>query len=492
MGVEMPHRKASNGRINPFRVTKKIKHKDGTVLEKTVYRAKIDVGVTKTGARKQRTVEAPTRRMCEQKCRDMLKEIRDYGTAVDRRATLGAFAKPWLKTKMEMVDHKTYQTYETAVYVHLGEYLDTPLSRFTPTFVTGILRDAKAHDKRGREIGPAGSSAKRKIKTTLNQIMALAVADGIVKSNPVEASVIPVSSDVAARELANRREAFTDVQMRDMLKAANGMGTVKAAMWWWRLLTGMRQGETLGARLEDLAFVTQTVPVQTEVEEPAEVTITDSDGVKRTGVTIRKVTRTVDRKITAAEYQVNWKLQEIPKTHGCGDPVNGRYPCGMKRGYDCPQSRWRVPEGYDMIHVHGRWCLSRPKSKTGRIVPIVPLLAQALKAYLAESESWPNPGGLLFRHEDGNPIDPREDNAAFMALMESANIPNPERRTGHELRHSVVTLLARMGVPYSMIKQIVGHSSDEMIDRYRHADTDERLRAMETLDTALNLKQLAH
>lgn len=487
----MPHRKASNGRINPFKVVKKRTLRDGTIAQKTVYRAKIDIGITKTGARRQRTVEAPSRRECEAKARAMMKEIRDYGISTDRNATLGKYARQWLRTKMEMVDHKSYQTYETAVYVHLGDYLDTPLAKFTPTMVTGILRDAKAHDKRGRATGPAGTSARRKIKTTLGQIMKLAVADGIIKSNPVDAAVIPISSDVAAKELARQREAFTEPQVRAMLDAAASLGIVRQARWWMRILSAMRQGETLGARVDDLTFVSQTVPVEMEVEEPDTVTITDADGVERTGTVMRKIVKSVDRRVLAAEYQVNWKLQEIPKTHGCGEPENGRYPCGRKRGVDCPQSRWRVPEGYDMLPVQGRWCLSRPKSHTGRIVPIVPMLAQLLAAYLKETEQWPNPSGLLFRHEDGSPITPREDMKEFRMLLAAAGVERPEGRTTHELRHSIVTLLARMGVPYSMIKQIVGHSSDAMIERYRHADTGERLRAMETMDAALGLKEIS-
>jgi integrase len=486
----MPHRKASNGRINPFRVAKKRRLRDGSEKEYTVWRAKIDVGETRTGARRQRTVEAPTRRECEAKARDMLKEIRDYGVAADRHATLGKYARQWLKTKMEMVDHKSYQTYETAVYVHLADYLDTPLSKFTPTMVTGILRDAKAHDKRGRETGPAGTSARRKIKTTLGQIMKLAVADGIIKSNPVDAAVIPVSSDVAAKELARQREAFTEQQVRAMLDAAAGLGIVRQARWWMRILSAMRQGETLGARIDDLAFVPQVVPVEVETQEPQTVTITDDQGVERTGTSMRRSVKSVDKRVLAAEYQVNWKLQEIPKTHGCGEPENGRYPCGRKRGVDCPYSRWRVPEGYDMLPVRGRWCLSRPKSHTGRIVPLVPMLAQLLAAYMKETEQWPNPAGLLFRHEDGSPITPREDSEEFQSLLLAAGVEHPERRTTHELRHSIVTLLARMGVPYSMIKQIVGHSSDAMIEHYRHADAGERLRAMETLDDVLGLKEL--
>ena len=74
--------------------------------------------------------------------------------------------------------------------------------------------------------------------------------------------------------------------------------------------------------------------------------------------------------------------------------------------------------------------------------------------------------------------------------MELAHIPNPESHSGHETRHSVVTLLASMGVDAQLIKEIVGHSSDAMVEHYRHADDSERLKAMETLDESLGLEQI--
>jgi integrase len=50
-----------------------------------------------------------------------------------------------------------------------------------------------------------------------------------------------------------------------------------------------------------------------------------------------------------------------------------------------------------------------------------------------------------------------------------------------------VTLLAAQGVDFQLIREIVGHSSDAMVEHYRHADNAERLKAMETIDTSLQL-----
>ena len=47
-----------------------------------------------------------------------------------------------------------------------------------------------------------------------------------------------------------------------------------------------------------------------------------------------------------------------------------------------------------------------------------------------------------------------------------------------------------MGVDVVLIMQIVGHSSIAMVEHYRHADITERLNAMQTLDSSLNLSQI--
>lgn len=74
--------------------------------------------------------------------------------------------------------------------------------------------------------------------------------------------------------------------------------------------------------------------------------------------------------------------------------------------------------------------------------------------------------------------------------MEQSGIDNPSIRYGHETRHSTVTSLSSMGVDMGLIMQIVGHSSIAMVEHYHHADITERLNAMETLDSSLNLSQI--
>ncbi|MDF7665751.1 tyrosine-type recombinase/integrase [Bifidobacterium sp. ESL0745] len=406
------------------------------------WRVRIDIGHYPNGNRKKKTVTAATYRECQAKAEELLNEIKQNGAPLDSRITLGDYADRWLEQKIHEVDPKTYTGYKTIVKYHLNPYRQTPLSKIVPTTINTILNNLQAYDKHGNPKGPASISLKRQTHTCINQIMQAALADRLISVNPVSAVRTPKRKDDTGE-----RTAFSVPEMQAMLRVSANMPIEEGTIWWFRLLTGMRQGEILGATWDDY------------------------DARKN-------------------EYKVNWKLQEAPRDHGCGLPdANGRYPCGKGKGGLCPKAVWRVPDGYEMRPLTGAFVLSRPKSKTGRIVPIIPPLAEALKRYRKATRTQPNPYGLIFRQPDGSPISGHVDNNRFDDLMLASCI-DPTKHTGHETRHSVVTLLASAGVDFQLIEEIVGHSSIAMVEHYRHADDSERMRAMEKMDNKLGLEQI--
>lgn len=443
-------RKARNGIVYPYRVERRKRLSDGTVKIYASYEFKID---GKTYSRKK-YVDA-NKRLTE-----LLKERARFGVASNSSVTLGTYAEQWLERRERDADPKTFANYRTTVRKHLLPYHRQKLANLTSVacdrIVNGLRITKKVNGKEQRV--KASLSLRRQVHTTLNQICKAAVSDRILPTNPMVGVPIPKDKDISLADSrkneANERTAFTVDEARRILKAANDLGVRDGAREWFRLCTGMRPGEILGASVQDLELG------------------------RMNGVPY-------------GEYTVNWKLEELQKEHGCGDPDRrGVYPCGFRRGASCPRWRWCVPDGFDMIELEGRWCLTPPKSKRGRKVPIIPVLAQTLEAYLEATGDMPNPYGLLFRHDDGTPIGPAEDLESFRRLLESAGVPNAERRSRHETRHTVVTILMSMGVDYGLVEEIVGHSSRLMVEHYRHAGLRERLTAMETMNAALDLKQL--
>ncbi len=437
-------RQARSGVIYPIPYTQTKKLKDGRERNYSGFRAKVD----------GKWVFGKTYKICDKKIKKALAEQSEWGMSIDRAAKLGKYAEAWLASKKLSTDPSTYRGYMSAVHLHLKPYLDKPIADFNPTICRRIIEQMKAYDHKGQPSSKASISSRRILHTTLNQIFKSAVADRIIPTNPMIAVKPPQRKDVEQGDEAESK-SFTVKQMQDMLSIAAERGPRNGAIWWWRLLTGMRQGEILGASVDDLEFSKS------------------AEG------------------IPYARYTVNYKLEQVAKQHGCGEPNgSGIYPCDHRRAAYCPQSIWRVPEGFDIVPMTGRWCLTRPKSKTGRIVPIIPILAQVMSSYLEATELDDNPYGLLFHDKHGNPINPADDEKEFRDLMREAGIPNPEKRRGHETRHSTVTLLSSMGVDVGLIMQIVGHSSIAMVEHYRHADITERLNAMQTLDSSLNLSQI--
>ena len=443
-------RQARNGIVYPYKVERRKRLSNGKTMQYVSYEFKLD---GKTYSRKK-YVDA------NKLLADLLQERAKFGSTSSGTITLGAYAEQWLARRERDADPKTFANYRTIVRKHLAPYHRQKLANLTSGACDRIINGLQITKKvNGRETRVRASlSLRRQVHTTLNQICNAAVSDRILPTNPMIGVPTPKDKDISlvdSRKSETReRTAFTIDEAKRILQAANELGIRDGAKEWFRLCTGMRPGEILGASIQDLE-------------------LGQLNGVPY------------------GEYTVNWKLEELKKEHGCGNlDKNGVYPCGYKRGAACPQWRWRIPDGFDMIELTGRWCLTPPKSKRGRKVPIIPALAQTLEAYLQATDDMPNPYGLLFRHDDGTPIEPEEDLENFRQLLENAGVPNAGHRSRHETRHTVVTILMSMGVDVGLVEEIVGHSSRLMVEHYRHAGLKERLTAMETMNAALDLKQL--
>ncbi|OZG68294.1 tyrosine-type recombinase/integrase [Bifidobacterium eulemuris] len=429
----------------------------------------------------------------KQECRTNMVALRESlkkGLPVNSSDTprFGEYADRWLEHKFNEVRRKTYESYMTVNARHLTPLRPYPLNEITPGMVQSLIDNAKSYTQRGTENGPAGVSLKEKILTVVKQVYEMAVRDGLVNHSPVVAITIGKTKDMQY-ELERQAEAqsFSAAELMMMLQIADRMPVEQGAIWWWRLLTGMRQMEILGAQWSHLRTYTDTMDVLEQHEVEKTVDFTDENGIVRQGTITTTETIPVKRKMTVGEYTVEWQLNEAARVHGCGEPdVDGVYPCGYKKAAFCDLKQWRLPDNYSFVELQGRWILARPKSKTGKKVPIIPMLAAKMRQYEKATRDWPNPHGLIFRRPDGTPLGPKEDSAGFDRLMEMSGI-DPELHRGHGTRHAMVTLLAQCGVDFQLIKEIVGHSSDAMVAHYRHAGSGERLRAMERVGERLNL-----
>lgn len=396
---------------------------------RTRYRARVDIGVSAEGKRRRKEVSASTYKECNAKLKELLQEIRENGAPIDKKTGFTTYAYKWLDYKKTQVDPSTYHNYRYCIDLLAQEFGQQTLSSFTATQLLSFINNMK-----GKKGQPSSINTIQQTHNVTNQIFMQAYQDRLITFNPL------LGTKVAKNKDESERRALSVPEIKALLKTATNMGVKDGAIWWFRLLTGLRQGEIIGAMWDDYDETNHT-------------------------------------------YTVNWQRVRQIYSHGC--MKNGIVTCGRQRGGNCPQRLLQVPLGYEYREAYHA-TFARPKTKTGRVVPIIPALAEVLALYKEATKDIPNPYGLIFRDDRGNPISSTKERLMFNAFVEKAGLDS-RQVVGHMTRHSVVTLLASQGVDFQLIKEIVGPSNDATLMHYRHADHSERERAMETLDTALEL-----
>jgi integrase len=204
-------------------------------------------------------------------------------------------------------------------------------------------------------------------------------------------------------------EPFSIEEVQRLLEAAQERRN--RARWAIALALGLRQGEALALRWEDIDLETKSLRVRATRLRPA--------------------------------YE-----------HGCqGD-------CGKTAGY-CPQRR----------QTNG--IIGATKSAAGnRVVglpdELVALLKdhrrQQLEERIRAGSLW-HDGGWVFTTLLGRPIAPNSDYHEWRSLLEGAGVRHARL---HDARHTAATVLLVLGVPERTVMSIMGWSSTSMAARYQH------------------------
>jgi integrase len=144
------------------------------------------------------------------------------------------------------------------------------------------------------------------------------------------------------------------------------------------------------------------------------------------------------------------------------------------------------------INILGTWSedtktVGPPKSASGRrVIPLGPEPMAALHAHRAALQAIPHPEQFVFPSSSaGRPVHATTIRAHLKALLPKAGLPSSTRV--HDLRHGACSVLANTtGVPLTVARDRLGHSSVRMTERYVHADLDSQRRAATALSEVLS------
>jgi len=154
-------------------------------------------------------------------------------------------------------------------------------------------------------------------------------------------------------------------------------------------------------------------------------------------------------------------------------------------------SGFRVPRGFESIHLTGPYHLVRPKTNAGvRMVPLVPWLRTELAAWSVIAPT--SPYGLVWSL-DGKPMPAEWDRNAWCEIADAADVwvtltdGTRRRPLLYEARHTAATLLMGSGADETTLTAIVGHSRIASTKAYLHADETRKLGALERVSAQLGL-----
>ena len=392
----MPRKKREEGARAPNGAASIYRGNDGR------WHGRVTMGVRDDGRPDRRHVSASDESGVVRKVRQLEKD-RDAGrmSRPGRAMTVEAWLTHWLENiAAPSVRPKTLAGYRTAVRRHLIPGLGAHrMDRLQPEHIEKLYARLRADGLKPATV----HQVHRTLRTALNE----ALRRGRILTNPASLSKAPT---VVEDEI----EPFTiDEASRILDRAATRRNGVRFAI---ALAVGLRQGEALGLRWEDIDFDRGTL-------------------------------------------RVRRALQRHTWQHRCGGT------CGRKRGADCPV---RIGGGLVTVDTKSR----AGRRQVGIPAPLLRALGEHRSAQEKERDTaadlWQD-DGWVFTQPNGRPIDPRADLDEWRSLLAEAKV-RPARL--HDARHTAATMLLVLKVPTRAVMEVMGWSQASMTTRYQHVPVE--------------------
>ena len=216
-----------------------------------------------TGKMISRNVLGKTQAEVKEKLRTAIENSKRLDYTQTGKYTVGQWMDEWFeayaKVKVRPSSHQTYKGYiENHIKPNIG---DIPIEKLTSLQLQKFYRQLLTEGRVPRiesEKQPRGLSAKtvRNINQVISSAMDMAVRHKLILSNPTEGCELP---KVEHREM----KTLPAEQLGAFLRAAKESGVYE--LYYMDLATGLRRGELLGLKWEDIDLQNGIIHVRRQV-----------------------------------------------------------------------------------------------------------------------------------------------------------------------------------------------------------------------------------
>ncbi len=249
-----------------------------------------------------------TRKEAEKLLAEMVKRNHDGDYRAPERITLGTYLEErWLPAKRAQLRHSTWDSYRRNVRIHVQPRIgNIPLQRLTPedldAFYAGLLVD-------GRRNGAGGGLSPRSVRIIhgmLRKALADACRKGTLVRNVADLADPPKPNAYGNKEM----RSWTAAQLRQFLEEIDGHRLAPA--FFLAANTGMRRGEVLGLRWDDVDLDAARISVRHAVLNVAyELVVAD--------VKTRASRRTIDLDPRTVAVMRAWRKAQLEERVALGD-----------------------------------------------------------------------------------------------------------------------------------------------------------------------------
>ena len=216
-----------------------------------------------TGKPIYKNVLGKTQAEVKEKLKRAIEETRGLDIVKAGQYTLGQWMDVWFENYAKLkVRPSSHQTYKGYINNHIKPYVGSiPLSKLTSLDLQKLYKMLLTEGRIDRiesKNQPKGLSAKtvRNINQIISSALNLAKEQKLLASNPADACALP---KVEHREM----KTLPVEQLTSFLREAKETGVYE--MYYIELATGLRRGELLGLKWQDIDLVNGTIRVQRQV-----------------------------------------------------------------------------------------------------------------------------------------------------------------------------------------------------------------------------------